>query len=251
MADGFARGHSQATAARRLASVRAFFDFLVREEGLGGQPGAAGRHPPKIPKKLPAVLSTEDANRLIDGIVLPRGPRPLSQQDRPRQIDFRASLRRRPARERAGRAQYRRYRPPGPLAAGFAAKAARSGKSLTARTPPRRWNVTCGSASGCRRRGKPPRCCCCTSGAARGGGSRCGRSAASVKKYALALNGDPSLHPHSLRHAFATHLLSEGADLARDPRSFSANANLSTTQRYTRLSLQKLMEVYDAAHPKA
>ena len=178
MADGFARGHSQATAARRLASVRAFFDFLVREEGLAANPARLVATP-KIPKKLPAVLSTEDANRLIDGIVYREGrdrfPNKIVRDRLIFELLYGAGLR---ANELAElntgdidrRDRWLRVR----------GKAARSGKSLTARTRPRRWNVTCGSASGCRRRGKPPRCCC-TSGAARGGGSRCGRSAASSR----------------------------------------------------------------------
>ena len=71
-----------------------------------------------------------------------------------------------------------------------------------------------------------------------------------VKKYARLLSGDPSLHPHSLRHAFATHLLSEGADL-RAIQELLGHASLSTTQKYTQLSMNELMKVYDAAHPKA
>jgi integrase/recombinase XerC len=70
------------------------------------------------------------------------------------------------------------------------------------------------------------------------------------ERWALQRGLDSRLHPHALRHSFATHMLESSGDL-RAVQELLGHANLSTTQVYTHLDFQHLAQVYDQAHPRA
>lgn len=69
-----------------------------------------------------------------------------------------------------------------------------------------------------------------------------------VSRYGALAAGRPDLHPHALRHSCATHMLEGGADL-RAIQEFLGHASLSTTQRYTHVSMEQLLQTYDQCHP--
>jgi integrase/recombinase XerC len=71
-----------------------------------------------------------------------------------------------------------------------------------------------------------------------------------TKQIAVAKGLSPDVHPHTLRHAFGTHLLEEGADL-RANQELLGHERLSTRQRYTQLLTKHLLSVYDQTHPRA
>ena len=241
------RGMTQTTMARRLSAIRAFFDYLVREEGLASNP-ARSVATPKIPKKLPPVMTPEETNGLVDSMEYDKerdsSPDKLVRDRLIVELLYGTGLRVSELVglnvsdfDRAERWIHVRGKGRKERQVPFGGKAAEAlDRYLEQRSklkvPPsekallvHRW------------------------------GDKWRRLTArsverNLKKYAKAFNDDPSLHPHSLRHAFATHLLSEGADL-RTIQELLGHASLSTTQKYTQLSMEHLMKVYDSAHPKA
>ena len=245
-----------ASIARKLAALRSLFRFLGREGLLRDNPARLVSSP-KLPKTLPTVPTEEEVNHLLDAMA-----RPQSATTTPVARVRKARLQ--PARDRAllemlygcglrvgelvglnvadldlrdglvrvrGKGKKERLAPLGSKAVAaleqyLAARASSVPAAGSGDSQPALFlNQT--------------------------GGRLTARSVARmVKRYALLLGGDTGLHPHSFRHAFATHLLSDGADL-RAIQELLGHARLSTTQKYTHTTVKQLMEVYDRTHPKA
>jgi len=221
---------------RKLAALRVFFRFLVRE-GLAPINAPRLLRTPRSPKKLPEVMSTEQANALLDGVAAGKLERPHPARDLAiLELLYGCGLR---VSELVGlnlddldRAErWLRVRGKGrkERQVPFGGKAAdalehyldeRGGAQPALFLNHRGGRLTDRGVRGI------------------------------VKLYATLLAGDSSIHPHSFRHAFATHLLGDGADL-RSIQELLGHARLSTTQKYTQVSLTDLMAVYDRAHPKA
>ena len=223
---------------RKLAAVRGLFRFLLRE-GLVTTNVARLVRTPKAPKKLPEVMTAEQVNALIDGVASRKLERPHPARDRAIfEILYGCGVR---VSELAGlnledldrgdgwirvRGKGRKERQvPLPRRAAEALE-----RYLAERPVVREEHAVFLNHRNKRLTDR-------------------GISLI-VKFYAIYLSADPSVHPHSFRHAYATHLLSAGADL-RAIQELLGHARLSTTQRYTQVSLTDLMAVYDKAHPKA
>jgi integrase/recombinase XerC len=224
-----------ATIRRKLASVRSLFRYLSREGRIAMDPARLLRLP-KAPKTLPSVPNAETTNALLDQMGKVPVERPHPRRDRClmellygcglrvseavgldlQDIDFSERW----LRVR-GKGRKERQVP-------FGGKAAEALQNYLHARP-------VADALFLNHRGQR-----LTDRGARG----------IVKFYSTYVLGDSSIHPHTLRHAFATHLLSDGADL-RAIQELLGHARLSTTQKYTQVSLEDLMRVYDKAHPKA
>jgi integrase/recombinase XerC len=221
---------------RKLAAVRVFFRFLVRE-GLAPMNTPRLLRTPRAPKKLPDVMTTEQANALLDGVAAGKVERPHPARDLAiLELLYGSGLR---VSELVGlnlddvdRAErWLRVRGKGrkERQVPFGGKAADALERYLEDRASRETALFLNHRGGR-----------LTDRGVRG----------IIKLYATLIAGDSSLHPHSFRHAFATHLLSDGADL-RSIQELLGHARLSTTQKYTQVSLTDLMATYDRAHPKA
>lgn len=237
----YEKGLSKTSVARALAAVRSLYRWLA-QEGVVEQNPAALVSTPKLPKKLPRVPTMEEMNSVLDG----KMPEIASFPERDRlmfELLYGCGIRNselvginlddiRPSAEALlirGKGKKERYVPFGAaVTAALAAylpmrqaTLAQSRKNTAALLINQR------------------------------GGRLTTRSVGRiVKKIAVAKGLSPDVHPHTLRHAFGTHMLEEGADL-RAIQEMLGHERLSTTQRYTQLSMKHLLSVYDQTHPRA
>jgi integrase/recombinase XerC len=229
---------SALTLRRKLAAVRGLFRYLLRE-GLVSVNVARLVRTPKAPQKLPEVMSADQVNALIDGVPGDKLEQPHPVRDRAIfELLYGCGVR---VSELAGlslhdvdrserwlrvRGKGRKERQvPMPGKAAAALERYLGERPVVRDEPAVFLNHRNGRLSDRGIRGI-------------------------VKLYATFVSGDPSIHPHSFRHAYATHLLADGADL-RAIQELLGHARLSTTQKYTQVALTDLIAVYDKAHPKA
>ncbi len=234
-------GLSKVSVARALAALRSMYKWLARE-GIVQQNPAKLVSSPKLPKKLPRVPTLEEMNGLLDSAM----PDTAAFPERDRAIFellYGCGLRNSElvGIELAdieegnglilvrGKGKKQRYVP----LEGAAAEAlnryreARQSILNAAGKSTRRLLIN------------------------RRGGPLTTRSVGRiVKQIAIAKGLPPDIHPHTLRHAFGTHMLTEGADL-RAIQELLGHERLSTTQKYTQLSMSHVTEVYDRTHPRA
>jgi integrase/recombinase XerC len=237
MADGL----SKPSIARALASLRSFYKWMGRE-GLVDHNPAALVSTPKLPKKLPRVPTMEQVNGLLDS----KFPENAAFPARDRvifELLYGCGLRNSElvgikledigwsnevVRVR-GKGKKERLAPLGDAVAGaireYFPERQRVLDSRKLSTPALLINL-------------------------RGGALTTRSVGRIVKAIAVAKGLSPDVHPHTLRHAFGTHMLEEGADL-RAIQELLGHERLSTTQRYTQLTSNHITRVYDETHPKA
>ena len=256
----YSQSRQKTSVARKLAALRSFFKFCVREGLLEENPARLVRTP-RLPQRLPSVPTAEQVNRFLDTCAelsppSRRGPataqrdaeaQRLIRRDRALlELLYASGLR---ASELVGldlgdidrKEQMLRVRGKGrkerlvPYGSKAAAALDRYLEVREELLPVANTSRAGEEVVFLNQRGE------------RLGTRSLGQV---VKKYARLFDPNWDLHPHALRHAFATHLLTEGADL-RAIQELLGHRSLSTTQKYTSVSIKQLMEVYDKAHPRA
>ncbi len=258
----YGQGLTRASTARALAAIRAWFRWLAKQDVLQSNPSQLVCSP-RLPKHLPRVPSAEQVNSLLNAMETSQeGAADRMPPDRKPHGGW-------PERDRVvwellygcgirnselvginvpdlqwgnevllvrGKGRKERYVPLGDAAA-IAIRAylpsreevlRQAGKSALVDAGPLLINATARSSARLTTRSV-------------------GRT---VKAIAIASGLSAGVHPHTLRHAFGTHMLEDGADL-RAIQELLGHARLSTTQRYTQLTVSQVQQVYDKTHPRA
>jgi integrase/recombinase XerC len=244
----YGRGLSKASVARALAAIRSWFKWLARQ-GLVEQSPAALVATPKLPKHLPRVPTIEEMNRVVESAADDFAAWP--ERDRVIfELLYGCGIRNAElvgidlsdihwANEAIlvrGKGRKERYVPLGDAAA----------LALRAYLPLREQKLA--EAKGGAGKSSPA---LLLNLRLRGDGRLTTRSVGRIVKHIALAHGLPAdVHPHTLRHAFGTHMLEEGADL-RAIQELLGHERLSTTQRYTQLTVGQVAAVYDRTHPRA
>jgi integrase/recombinase XerC len=237
----YERGLGKTSVARHLAAIRSLYKWLAREGKVKQNP-ASLVSTPKLPKKLPRVPTIEEVNNVLDG-ELPETAAFVERDKTILELLYGCGLRNSEliginlddihwSNETIlvrGKGRKERMVPLGDTAAEAIREYLAKRKDLLATkkkaTPALLVNLR--------------------------GQRLTTRSVGRIVKHIAVFKGlSPDVHPHTLRHAFGTHLLEEGADL-RAIQEMLGHERLSTTQRYTQLSMKHVVEVYDKTHPRA
>jgi integrase/recombinase XerC len=253
------KGLSKTSVARALAAVRSLYRWLA-QEGVVEQNPAKLVSTPRLPKKLPRVPTIEEMNFVLDG----KMPEIASFPERDRlmlELLYGCGIRNselvginlddismsNEAILIRGKGKKERYVPFGGSALAALSVYLPWRQHLlatlnnTLKSPPKN-NISAKSMSA---KGMPALL------VNQRGGRLTTRSVGRIiKRIAVAKGLSPEVHPHTLRHAFGTHMLEEGADL-RAIQELLGHERLATTQRYTQLSVKHVMNVYDQTHPRA
>ncbi|RYZ35198.1 MAG: tyrosine recombinase XerC [Myxococcaceae bacterium] len=234
--------HAPSSRARRLASIKSFYKYLVRQKLLSASPAKLVKSP-KLPKTLPKVLPVEEVFAILD---IPDVNTVLGLRDKAiLEMLYGGGLR---ISELCGLSL---------LGVDRGSRIVRvMGKGSKERLIPLNANAIRALEAYLARRGE----LLATVHAGQDpdalflnfrGGRLTPRSIARhLDAYVLQLALARKVSPHAMRHSFATHLLGGGADI-RSIQELLGHASLSTTQKYTHVTFEQLQEVYDAAHPRA
>jgi integrase/recombinase XerC len=235
------KGLSKTSVARALAAVRSLYRWLA-QEGVVEQNPAKLVATPKLPKKLPRVPTIEEMNSVLDGqmpdaAAFPERDRLMLEllygsgirNSELTGIDLEDIRQNMEAILIHGKGKKQRYVMFGDSAKNALAAYLPARQTILAETHK---NTTALLIN-------------------RRGGRLTTRSVGRIiKQIAVAKGLSPDVHPHTLRHAFGTHMLEEGADL-RAIQELLGHERLATTQRYTQLSMKHVLHVYDQTHPRA